>query len=177
MNWMIHSACVAYYLFSWSNTKSKDMQNISWMYLLSNTRYAIKLWSVRNRDESKRGIQHTDNTTELVGSDLLLCRTSRVVLTTMSRMYVAIEGSSQMSQIRIEDIDGIDKHVRSRHMPSTVLFLIHWTIFFVLPIKMGCKNFPYPFPQLKTQEYICFWHDINKNYAASTLHWCHWQHN
>jgi len=77
-------------------------------------------------DETSRGIQHTHHTTALVR-----------LTTTMSRLYVAFEGSSQMSQIRIEDIDGIDKHVRSRHthMPSTVIFLIHFKPYFCAPNK------------------------------------------
>ena len=81
----------------------------------------------------------------------------------MSRMYVVLEGSSQMSQNRIEDIDGIDKHDRSLHTPSTVFFLINLTVFSVLPINIVCKNFPYFVPQLKTQEYKSFWNGINKN--------------
>ena len=67
-----------------------------------------------------------------------------------------------MSQFRIADIDGIDKHVRSLHTPSTVFFRIHLTVLFVLLIIIGCKNFPYFVPQLKTQEYKSFWHGINK---------------
>ena len=56
----------------------------------------------------------------------------------MSRMYVVFEGSSQMSQNRIEDIDGIDKHDHSLHTSSTVFFLIHLTVLFVVPIIIGC---------------------------------------
>ena len=194
MYWMIHWGCMAYNLFSWSNKNSKDMQKNSWMSFLSMRLNCVGVSDIDMREEGcstqttePNWFDRTDYYVGLVGLDWLLWAAS-----------VVFEGSSQMSQNRIEDIDGIDKHDRLHHMPSTVFFLIHLTVFSVPPINIGCKNFPYCVPQLKTQEYLfdmtffcssfirnkqsthiyihlCFWHDINKNYATSTLHWCHWQ--